>query len=368
LLAFQLTELKPLIETAFINKVQFLGNDFYKLKLNTGKGAKDLIVFSKGMYITEYKLESGKEKNQFVVELNNKLKNERIQSIKQVNFDRVIELETQHYFLVFEFFADFNIVLTDKERQTVSCLREEEWKDRIIKRKKHYSFPAARGIDPRTLGFDDFREKIHSDKALVRQLSSFINLGPVFLEEAAYLAGIDKTIPSNKLSESQLKKLFNELQAIALVDEKKLKPLTVETGKETYFLPFPLHSLKGTVKESKSINDALDEFYSKSLEGLLLEPERKALDEKIASLSASLGEQLAAKKSLEGERISSKEKAEFIYSNFPDLQALVDEANKAIASKKSREQILKALAGKKNRLAKSVKDIDLKKKLLIIEA
>lgn len=368
LLAFQLIELKPLLENAFINKVQFLGNDFFKFKLNTGKGTKDFIVFPKGIYLTNYKLEALKQ-SQLVAELNKKLSNERISSARQVNFDRVLEIETQHYFLVFEFFADFNIILTDKERITVSCLRKEEWKDRVIQRKKQYSFPAARGINPLDLSFDEFMKQLSSEKALIRQLASFINLAPVFLEEAIYLAGIEKTLHSNNLAEEKARKLFNELKALAEADEKKLKPLTIESDSETYFLPFKLSHLKGIEKAFPSINEALDGFFSESLKRVSLEPEKNVLNEKLGKLKASFEEQLAAKKSLEEKSIAFRQQAEFIYANFPELQELAGIAAKALESKKSKEEILELLLERKNnKLASKAKEIDLKKKSMIIEA
>lgn len=74
--------------------------------------------------------------------LRSKLTNQHIQSIKQHDNDRIIEIETEDFILVLEFFRKGNVILTQKPDKNIILAKEmRTWSHRIIKPKHSYKYP-----------------------------------------------------------------------------------------------------------------------------------------------------------------------------------------------------------------------------------
>lgn len=150
-------ELKPLLERSHFSKFQLIGENIFKVKLHTIEGRKDLVVFEKGMFFSDYQFQSipPKHYSNFVESVKSRLDNKIIESASQHNNDRIIVFEFRDYFLLFEFFGICNIVLTDKDYNIIALKKKAVSEKRELAVKKKYSFP----VSPKTIEDSPLREK-----------------------------------------------------------------------------------------------------------------------------------------------------------------------------------------------------------------
>ncbi len=114
-LSFLVEELRGTLEKAFVSKAQDLEQGWIKLKLSTKKGTASLIITPIALFLSEYRLDAKRQSSGFGAFLNSRLKNKRIDSLKQWKNERIIVLEIGGFLLVIELFGEGNSVLLDKD-------------------------------------------------------------------------------------------------------------------------------------------------------------------------------------------------------------------------------------------------------------
>ena len=150
-LALWLKENKPLLEGAYFNKVQELGEGLFKFKLSTKDGSKDLFFIpGKVAFFSSVSLTAPKNPSQASLFLRSRIENMKILSVEQKENERVLVLgirkgEVTHH-LILELFAKGNLILADDNWKMSFVLNPHEWKDRNLKRGQTYKFPPSSGI------------------------------------------------------------------------------------------------------------------------------------------------------------------------------------------------------------------------------
>lgn len=140
-IAWLVQELKPLVEGAFVNKIQEIEGNCLKIKLHSKSGGLELIISPQAMYLTSYKREALQNPKGFAGFLKKHLNNRIVQKVWQKSMDRVIVLEFEECYLVSEFFDDGNAILCDKEWKILQPFHRGEWKDRKLFKGEKYKFP-----------------------------------------------------------------------------------------------------------------------------------------------------------------------------------------------------------------------------------
>ncbi|MFH1696702.1 MAG: NFACT family protein [Candidatus Diapherotrites archaeon] len=389
-LNYLLAELRPLLEGAFLNRVQEVDREIYKIKMRTPEGSRDLILCPQALYLTQYKIPAKQNMHGFGAFLNKHLKNRKIARVTQHNFDRVAVLEigevggvetTQEgragkaergtqkggYYLVIEFLADFNIILLDGEKIILQPLHRQQWKDRTIKKGEPYKFPPARGLNPAELKQAEL-QKIFAQSAddAVRTLVKNINIAPVFAEEALHLAKIDKHTAAKKLNPAELKRLNAGILALHLAPSGTRKNPAL--FKNT-LLPFALQSFPDA-KEIDSLNNYLDEMYS--AEHLTKEgaEQTEEISKERRKTEYYLAQQTAARDTLQKKSDESARAAELIYTHFPALEELISALKDAEKKKIPAKEVMykmQSAAKKGNTSAKLFVDYNPKNKELIVD-
>jgi predicted ribosome quality control (RQC) complex YloA/Tae2 family protein len=145
-----------------------------------------------------------------------------IYDLRQVEFDRIVELhirrstnlaEERHYRLVVELFGDGNIILVE-DTTIIQPLIVQHWAHRTLKAGATYIYPPSR-YNPLKLTFETFlREVDATTRDLVRFLAVDLNLGGLYAEELCARVGIDKNANPRRLDSNQLKAIFDELSTL----------------------------------------------------------------------------------------------------------------------------------------------------------
>jgi len=367
-LRYLILELKPLLEGAFLNRVQEVDREIYKFKIRTREGSKDLIIRPSALYLTQYKIPAKQNAYGFGAFLNKHLKNKKIMGVEQHGSDRIAILEFSDYFLIAEFLSDFNIVLCNHEMEILQPLHRKAYRDRTLKKGIPYQFPPVRGLNPAKITSQELKKIFEvSELDAVRTLIKNINIAPIFAEEVLFLAKIDKHTPTKKLSSAGIAKLHACIQGAykGKADANK-KPVLFQT----MLLPFGLQSVSAKETDAGNLNTAADGIFSKEFLLRSRKDEGEKTSKEKAKTEYYLNEQIMAKEHMRQKIEKGKIAAELIYANFPELQELIAAIKSAERRKLPKKQImykLKSAGDKGSRAAKLLVEYDPKHKEIVVE-
>ncbi|MFH1663726.1 MAG: NFACT family protein [archaeon] len=356
-----LQEIKPLIEGSYINKVQEISSDKFKLKLRTNEGTKNLFLFPNAVFFSDYKIEAKKQTSGFGAFLRKRIEGKKILSVKQHKTDRILEIELQDYFLFIELFLNGNIILADKNLEIISALRKEETKNRKISKKEKYFFPESGKLDPVEMQFNEFNAKfaelfMEKNNAL-HSIASAVDIAPIFLEEIFFRLKLSK----EKLAEKELKNFFDEIKKMYSFKEKPF-PVVIQKGTEKTILPFRPASIKDFA-EVPSVNSALDDFYSKEF---FSEKQPETKPKKLIALEHSFSQQLGSEKLLLDSAEENRKKGELIYANNLILQEIIDSMKKGFSKGLKEKEITEKINAFLKENNKRIEVISLSKNKLLL--
>jgi predicted ribosome quality control (RQC) complex YloA/Tae2 family protein len=334
----------------YINNVQNITDAILKIKIHH-KNTKQLIVTKDVCFLsTDFK--DVENNNGFTKYLKKTLYNQKIHSINQDKNNRLLYLTLDKYILIFEFFSNSNIILTDLNLKILSAKQSEEWKDRIIKRGKTYIFPAT--IDINTTSDIVLKELIQkkipvsiaTDKKEI--ISFFVkecNIHPHYLESIWQKHNKTMTIDTIIKELRELQHLKNP--SLEIVNSTKNKKI-------------------GVVSDS-NIKKTSGDFFTEIIKEQLSTTQPKEIKKtnlKKCKIENILKEQEAAVTEFESQIKRLDQEGVFIYANFVLIDEINNQINLALNKKITLEKIIATLNNyfqiKKIRF--NIKQIDLKNK------
>ncbi|MEW5896537.1 MAG: NFACT family protein [Nanoarchaeota archaeon] len=348
---------------ALVNELQFLNkgkiSQIYHrekeellLQLHVPGAEKRFLKIIPGKYLclTEKK-EAPVKPSGFCMLLRKYLDNAFFKKIYQKDAERIVvfELEKKEkYFLIVELFSKGNIILTDDKYIVIGALESKVWKDRVIKPKEKYIFPAQgvnwkEIIDKELIGILKKSEK----KNLATSLATEIGLGGLYAEEVCKVNEINFKKAPKETTNDEAKLIIKTIQYFLKKIEKPQGHIYEEE-----ITPFPLADRK-TKKITKTFNEAIDTL--KPLE--IASPYEK----KIKTLEKTISQQEEAINTLQRNIELNSKKGELIYEKYVPLHKLL-EIVKEMRKTKEWNEIAEEL--KKER---KIKKIDLKNKSVLID-
>ncbi len=184
-----------------------------------GRYAQEELAIVVGSYLclTVHRRPNPAEPSNFAMLLRKHLQNGRVLGFEQHDFDRVLKLvvEKAHkrYELVIELFHDGNIILV-KDGTIVQPLRAQSWSHREVRTGRPYIPPPPRP-NPVIMDHHTFEEMLRrSDRDLVRTLILTVNTGGTLGEELCHRANLDKNTDPSTLEDSQIRDLFDHMNAV----------------------------------------------------------------------------------------------------------------------------------------------------------
>jgi predicted ribosome quality control (RQC) complex YloA/Tae2 family protein len=277
----------------------------------------------------------------FAMYLRKHLSGGRIAEIRQLDFDRIVELTIERWDtrikLIAELLPRGNLVLVDENGEIMLPLRRKSFATREIKVRKRYERPPSR-VNPLTLSERDLIDLCKTaaqDKDVVRVLAAELSLGGLYAEEICEHAGVEKNKNAQNLTEAELSALFAALRAVLAPiiarDKTHFKPqIVLEAHDEKLdVLPFTLHAYDEKEKRFfASFNEAADEFFTSQLAEAVEDEAKREHEKGIYKHEHVLDEQLAALDKFERKEAECIQKGELIYTRFTELEAMLQELPK----------------------------------------
>ena len=273
-----------------------------------------LIDLSGWAYVTKTTISTESNQGVFVQKVRKLIKKSRIESIEQVNGDRILSIsfirKQEKVTLIFEMFHKGNIILCSNSK-ILTVMRKQKFRHRSIEAGLPYQSPPS--INPTTADFDVFNDKlINSQRGLGAALTIDCNVGGDISTLICKKLELDKDMDTSK---TYSKKIYVELNRIL---NKIIEPTIFldENGKRFTVSPFNL-DMKIDSKFS-TLDEAIEDYISN------LEPVKKEVK---SSDEVRVDHQT---KAIEKYNVKSKiyrEKGNMIFSKLNEIQNMIDFEN-----------------------------------------
>ena len=308
-----------------------------------GSGAVDLVI-ERGcrIHLTRYKREAPKTPSSFAMFLRKYLSGGRITSIKQMDFDRIVEIcverSGERRFLISELLPRGNVLLADDEGKIMRVIRRETFATRDLKSGVKYERPPSKW-NPIAATDEDLRRFFYEDASarrdVVRVLAVEMGLGGLYAEEICARAGVSKKKRVDELSDDEINAIYDAMSEIfAPIKEHDLSKvrahIVLKNGDAVDVLPFPLKKYENCDKEFFStFNSAVDEYFARIADKRMREKTDELVSERVTRLERVLKEQNDALERFMLEEKELRRKAETIYERYDDVERALQEARAA---------------------------------------
>ena len=294
-LHYLLKEFEIVFNSKVENIYQKAGTLFLVLHIS-GEGKKILkIMLPKYVYLTEYKEEMPETPPQFCGIIRKYLKNARLRSIEQVDFERIIKLtfstKDQTFYLIAELFSKGNIILCNSDMKIIYPMTHQKWKDRTIKGGQQYIHPEKK-INILKANESDLEPLLNKTKmdSIVTFLAKEIGLGGKYAEIICEDAKINKK---------------------SLPKDANFKII--------------MKSIKKIIKESQSLNNNLDKGLTEKTIKKEKDNKEKDFKEKKTKVEKILDMQTNTIEKQEKTIIESNQKGDLIYKNYNQVKTIIND-------------------------------------------
>ena len=347
-------ELNNLLSGARVDKSFQPTKDIVVMRFHVpGTGRVDLVMqCGSRIHTSQYPLENPTTPPTFPMLLRKRVKGAHVKSIKQHNFDRVVEIKVKkdkYYTIIVELFDKGNIILLDDEHNIILPLKRKHWSNRDISSKKKYLFPEERGINPIAASEEDFKTLFKDTESDVVRTLARNGLGSLYAEEIIERANdfveIDKNTPNSEITEEQLSGLYAGFKNLFdnLNDETIKAQIVKKNGREDVVALdlFKYDDYEKTYYET--FNEACDEFYSKKVNTDIKNVQETAWNKKVNKFEKRLRLQQETLDNFTHTIEDSQHKGEIIYSNYTSIENIITVVNQARSKDYSFKEIGKTL-------------------------
>ncbi|MFH0955042.1 MAG: NFACT family protein [Candidatus Micrarchaeota archaeon] len=368
-LKFLVDELNASIAGARVTKIQAIGPQELKFKLLTNSGSAELVVSTAAVFITNHRYPST-EDIQFLVEfLKKHLEGKKIATIKQVNSDRILQIQFEHFSVVCEMFAKGNIILVNSDGIIETSLAKEEWKDRKISKGETYKPPSSQSVLQEITAIKLEKLFSESEKKIVPALVEKLNVYALLAEEAVLQSKVPKEKNAKELGQVEIKSVLENLKNF-FSEKMKAEPVLLKT-EPNVLLPFELPLIaaekKAEFESVESFSKALDDDYCSRFEK---PAETKPVSKRVLQLEKSLIEQQKTRSELEQKAAEHTQIGEAIFSHYAQVKEILAAAKTAkqngFSEKDAMEKFSRA-AKQGSNSAQKVVSLDFKKNRLVVE-
>ncbi len=333
-------ELNNLLSGARVDKSFQPTKDIVVIRFHVaGTGRVDLVMqCGSRIHTSQYPLENPTIPPSFPMLLRKRIKGAHVESIKQHNFDRVVEIRVkkdQYYTIVVELFDKGNIILLDDENNIIQPLKRKQMSARDISSKKEYIFPEERGINPISVTEDELRKLFENSEIDVVKTLAMSGFGSLYAEEIIARANetteIEKTTPTGELNEKQINAIYTNIKGLFdSLKEGKIKPQIVKKDNKEDVIPLDLVKYNDFEKTYfENFNEACDEFYSKKVNTTIKDVKEAAWNKKVNKFEKRLRLQQETLDNFNTTIEESQHKGEVIYSNYTIIDNIVNVVTQA---------------------------------------
>ncbi len=374
-------EIRRIVEGSFIKNIYQYGDVFVFKLYMPGEGTFQLLVEpGRRIHITEFHRRAPRTPPRFCSVLRKYLREQRVTSITQHDFDRIVVIRVgdgnDTYEVVAELFGNGNLLLLDGDHRVFVALRYKRMRDRDLLPKAEYQFPPPRGTDIFNIDREGLERVLRESKAnLVRTLASRLNLDGLSCEEICRIAGVDGITQAATLSAATIDTVYEAIDRFrgkveaGTVDPQVIYAPGDDGPQQIAFVPFEYELFKGMQSvQFPTFSKAVDEFFGVADDGL--QPEEDiALRRERQRLERIIEKQQESIEALREQADMMRRMGEAIYANFQVVSNILDTIAKARASGVAWDEIIARIEEAKEQghsTATVIERIDPSKGLVVV--
>lgn len=327
------TELKGLIGYRVDNIYRDELDKFFLFKFK-GKGEYKtpflLIELGVRIHLTEFKHPVPERPSDKTMSLRGHLKGSELIDIRQVEFDRLIEMKMrgkQEYHVYIELFGNRpNFIVVGNNNRVISATWYKKMRHRDVLPGKEFELPPIRGKAVLDMNHDEIFQLISSpeilDSEIVRILAQKAGGGGELMEELLARAKIEKNKKCSEISRQDIDEFISSINEVKS-DLEELNPLVIldSDKKPRSYHPIKFESVKGFSLEFSNLSSALDFFYTDTGSKTSVIVTQK--DKRKKKVKKVLKAQQNAIKDFERKRIYNKMIGDLIYLHFDVVDELL---------------------------------------------
>ena len=347
-------ELNNLLSGARVDKSFQPTKDIVVMRFHVpGTGRIDLVMqCGSRIHTSQYPLENPTTPPTFPMLLRKRIKGAHVESVKQHNFDRVVEIRVKkdkYYTIIVELFDKGNIILLDDENNIILPLKRKHWSTRDISSKREYIFPEERGINPISASEDEFKSLFRDNESDIVRTLAINGFGGLYAEEIIERANefveIEKKTRNSEVTDDQLTGLYRGFKDLFdSLNEESVRPQIVKNETREDVVALDLIKYEDYEKTYyETFNEECDEFYSKKVNTDIKKVKETAWNKKVNKFEKRLRLQQETLDNFYKTIEDSQHKGEVIYSNYNTIQNIVDVVNRARSKDYSFKEIGKTL-------------------------
>jgi predicted ribosome quality control (RQC) complex YloA/Tae2 family protein len=263
-----------------VSQVYSLNNKTYLIRLGKqtatdgteeiedGGGGKLNLLLESGcrLHLTEYDWPKENAPNGFAMKLRKHLKNRRLECVRQLGMDRIVELQfgtgEAAYHIILEMYDRGNIMITDYQYTILNVLRpRKQGEDDDVKFIVREKYPIDRFVQvnlqlPSLAEVQDTIDKAKVGDNLRRIFNPKMSFGPALLEHAFIECGFEANSRITTKERPSAEKVLEALrfgQNVLLSIDKQTRGVIIQRREQIFFKSDALKSINEQIPESKTI-------------------------------------------------------------------------------------------------------------------
>jgi len=324
-------ELSTMLQGAIFDKAYQVGERELVLRFR-GRGSLDVVAAPNYICATRYRRPAPKTPSSFAMQLRKRLGGERVTSVSQHGFDRIVEIRFENHMLIIELFSKGNVILTLNDWKIIGLLEWQRWKDRTLGVGRVYEHPPG-GPEPGSISEGEFVESLEtSGKSVASTLATRYNLGGRYAEEVCKAAGQDPKAKYGGAGGDAIWKAYRSfMEKVDLPPDARIQEDDVT-------------AFGGEGEPRNTFNDAVDDYFSRREDAD--RKDRRDTEDIVrrAKISEILAKQEAAYAMATEDSVSEQLAGDMIYQRMGELNAAYRIVKDGRKSGLSNEEITKKLA------------------------
>ncbi len=324
--------------------------DLVRLRLRDPEHGRRELLFEVGKYKRftvadpDHVADAPDRPPNFARMLRNRLQGARLVGMEQYEFDRIVRMDFERADdrtgIVVELFGDGNLAVVDETDTVIDCLRTVRLKSREVVPGRPYEYPESR-VDPLSIDRDEFVSHVRASSTdVVRTLATQLNFGGLWGEELCTRAGVEKALPVDDATDSQLERVYDVIVNLReRLHAGDLDPVIYEADdRPVDVAPVRLAEREHLEPIARDrFNDAVDEYFHRLSQDPDTPEQSTAatgpdFDEEIEEYERIIEHQERALDDFAADAEAVRERAELLYARYD----LVDEAISAVRQARER--------------------------------
>ena len=269
-LSYLIKEIREKTQDCYVSNIYGINRSSLLFKLrHPDKPDIMLMLSSMGMWITDRKIDPI-EPNKLLRRLRNDLLRSKIEKIEQIGTERIAYLTFSNFdnrfILILEFFSEGNILLCNYNKKILALLHSIDVRHRQLRIGLEYTPPPQDGVDIIDLKKEDFKKMLSTATSIGKIIGRGLGLPKKYVEEIIRLASIERTKPSDKLSNDEIEVLFNVINTtISRVINGKHDPTIISDEEESDVFPIRFSDDNTKARAVPSFNEGLDIIFTEQI-------------------------------------------------------------------------------------------------------